>query len=446
MCSSRWKGRPALTIALALLFVVVIVLLTGCDLSPAQPTTAPGVPTEPPAPSQPTAMPTPAADTTPVPTVITLTVWTTEVFSPTEAITSGQVLAQQVADLEETFPNVRLQFVLKQSYGKGGMLDYLLTTQAAVPALLPDLAIIDMDELRVAVQAGVVQPLDDLLPVELVTDLYPAAREAATFDGRLYALQFLADLEHLVYNTGKMTVPPRSWPGVLSNPGPYVFPAGGVAGLVNDAFLIQYMAAQPTSSGEASQGLLLDEDPLAAVLQYYQDGMSRGVFPASVLGYHTTDDSWQDYLSGDASLSHVSAHRYLSDRAGLQGTALAPIPAIDGPAEAINRGWGLILVTSDPVRQSAAARFMIYMLSPQTSADWTLAADYLPTRQTALALWDQGDSFVPFAHQQLLAAQPRPVIANYTKVAAAMQVAVVNILTGAATPEEAAAQIIQDSK
>ena len=438
--------KPALAVALALLFTLAVLLLAGCDLSPAEPTEVPGAPTKAPTPSQPTAMPTTEVDSTPVPTVITLTIWTTEAFSPTEAITSGEVLAAQVLGFQETYPDVRLEFLLKQPYGKGGMLDYLLTTQAAVPDLLPDLAILDMDELGVAVQAGAVQPLDDLLPAELVTDLYPAAREAATVQGRFYALQFLTDLEHLVYNTGQMTVPPRSWPGVLSNPGPYAFPAGGQAGLVNDAFLIQYLAVQPASSGEAAGGLELDQDQLAAVLQYYQDGMSRGVYAADLLEVHTTDDTWQDYQGGKASLAHVSAHRYLADRGSLQGTAPAFIPAIDGPAEAINQGWGLILVASDPVRQSAVADFMVYMLAPETNAAWNRASGFLPTRQAALALWDQEDSYVPFAHQQLLAAQARPVIANYTKVAAAMQVAVVNVLTGVATPEEAAAQIIQDSR
>ena len=439
-------ARAALAVALALALVLAVLVLAGCDLSPAEPTPAPTVPTDAPTPVQPTAMPPAEADSTPVPSVITLTVWTTEAFSPTEAITSGQVLAEQVLGFQETYPAVRLEFNLKQAYGKGGMLDYLLTTQAAVPDLLPDLAVIDMDELGIAIQAGVIQPLDDLLPAELMADLYPAVREAGSRQGRFYALQFLANLEHLVYNTGQMTVPPSSWPGVLSNPGPYVFPAGGQAGLVNDAFLIQYMAVQSSPSDEAAESLALDQDQLAAVLQYYQDGMSRGVFAADLLEVHTTENAWQAYVSGEASLSHVSAHQYLADRGDLQGTVPASIPAIDGPAEAINRGWGLILVSLDPVRQSAAAELMTYLLAPETSAAWNLASDYLPTRQAALALWDQDDGYTPFVHQQLLTARPRPVIANYTKAAAAMQKAVVNVLSGVATPEEAAAQIIQDSK
>ena len=55
---SRRMARLALAVALALLCTLAVLLLAGCDLSPAQPTAAPGVPTDAPAPSQPTAIPT----------------------------------------------------------------------------------------------------------------------------------------------------------------------------------------------------------------------------------------------------------------------------------------------------------------------------------------------------------------------------------------------------
>ncbi len=145
-----------------------------------------------------------------------------------------------------------------------------------MPELLPDLVLIDVDELGVAVQAELVRPLDDLLPADLVADLYPFARKAGTVDGRLYALQFQADLDHLVYNTGRMTVPPSSWPGVLSNPGPYIFPAGGQAGLVNDDFLIQYLAVRPWPSEPTPRNPSWTRTALVAVLQYYQDGVCAG--------------------------------------------------------------------------------------------------------------------------------------------------------------------------
>jgi ABC-type glycerol-3-phosphate transport system substrate-binding protein len=297
-----------------------------------------------------------------------------------------------------------------------------------------------------AVEAELLQPLDDLLPTDLVADLYPFARDAATLDGRLYSLQYQADLDHLVYNTAKVTLPPSSWPGVLSNPGPYTFPAGGHGGLVNDAFLIQYLAVRPWPSGLRSGEPFLEADSLTAVLQYYQDGVSRGIFPAEILDYQTTDDTWRDYLVGEAALTQVSAHRYLSERDRSPSSVAAAIPAINGPAAAINRGWALALITSDPIRQSAAVEFMAQLMAPETNAAWNEATGYLPTRRSALAYWHVGDSYSPLIHQQLLTVRPRPQIPNYAQTAAVLQQAVEAVIVGNATPEEAAAQAIEGSQ
>jgi multiple sugar transport system substrate-binding protein len=340
---------------------------------------------------------------------------------------------------------VQIQFVLKKPYGKGGVLDFLLTTQAVVPALLPDLVFLDVDELDAAVQAGVLQPLNDLLSHELLADLYPFAQKAGTFSGQLYGLQFQANLDHLAYNTGRLAIPPRSWPGVLSSSGPYVFPAGGQAGLVNDDFLSQYLTVRPWVDGSADKPFL-DQDSLTAVLQYYKDGVTRGVFPADILSYHTTDDCWRDYLAGEVVMSHVSAHRYLTGGDRRPNTAMAPMPAINGPATAISRGWALSLVASEPARQSLAIEFMTQLMSPEVVGAWSLAANYLPTRQAALDTWDEEDSYTRFVAELLQAAQPRPRLDNYTQVAAAMQQAIADVISGAATPEEAAAQVIESTQ
>jgi ABC-type glycerol-3-phosphate transport system substrate-binding protein len=437
----RIRPRLWLPFVLALLLLASALLLAACDLSPAQPTTAPTVPTgATAAPKQPTAAPTEPGPVEPA--VITLTIWTTEAFSPTEATVEGQILDQQAAAFEASHSDVRIEFVLKKPYGKGGILDYLLTTSAVVPDLLPDVALIDVDELGAAVQAELVYPLGDLMPPDLTGDLYAFAREAGTFEGQLYGLQYWADLDHLAYNTGEMTVPPSSWPGVLSNPGPYLFPAGGQAGLVNDDFLVQYLALQDTISAEGPDDQPLDLDSLTAVLQFYQDGASQGIFPPEILDYQTTDDSWEAYRDGEGTLSHVNSHRYLIDRALLPSTAAAPIPTINGPGSSIGQGWALAVTTPDPARQALAAEFVTQMMAPETNSAWNLATNHLPTRQQALANWDQSDGYTRLLQDLLTAAQPRPHLDNYTQVTAALQQAVEAVLTGVLTPEEAAAEAI----
>jgi multiple sugar transport system substrate-binding protein len=442
----RVRGRIALGLATILLVATCATLLTSCELPFSQPTAPPssltGTPASPEASAEAQPTPVPEEATPPPPSVITLTVWTTELFSPTQSITSGRILAQQIAQFEEANPDVRVRFVRKKPYGKGGILDFLQSTAAVVPDLLPDLVLIDMDELGIAVEGALVQPLDDLISPDLQDDLFPFARDSATFDGSLYGLQVLADLDHLVYNTGRLTIPPRSWPGVLGSPGPYLFPAGGQAGLVNDAFLVQYLAARSDPYEAGSEEPFLEEDSLTAVLQFYEDGASRDIFPPEILDCHTTDDCWPAYVAGQAALAQSGAHRYLSERSGLQGSAAAPVPAANGPGPGIARGWALSLVTADPARQSLATEFMSQLLAPEANALWNLAADYLPTRQTALSFWDEADSYTPFIRQQLLQARTRPRLPNYTQVAAALQQAVEGVLTGEVTPDEAAAQAI----
>lgn len=448
---------PLLLAALLLLIGLAASVLSGCArTTPGQPVPQPPdqgvqgeagtsvpVPTEPP---DEIASPPAAA--------LTLTLWTTDAFSPTQAITTGRLVEQEVAAFESGEEGAQLEFVLKQPYGKGGILDYLLTTGAVVPGLLPDVVLIDMDELDDAVQAGLVQPLDELLPSDLAADLYPFVREACTFDGRLYCLPIQADLEHMAYDPTRIDTPPSTWSDVLSTPEKVLFPAGGQGGLANDAFLMQYLdalGAEPDTSSPPEPFLV--EESLIAVLQFYRDGVSRGVFPPIIDSYRSAEECWSSFLAGQAAMTQVSAHQFLGSKGVQAGQArpVAPaaIPAISGPARPIGKGWALALVTPDPARQALAVRFMTRWLEPKTTAAWNRAADTLPTRRAGFALWaeaDQADDeYDRFIEQQLLMALPRPRIPNEIRVAASLQQAIEAVLSGEKTPEAAAAQVMAEN-
>lgn len=443
MLANDDRRRPWLAVALAGLGVCLMIV-AGCQAGPATPGTGsrigPAAPTatRSAAPATPAAAPPQEADPAAA-EIVTLTLWSSVAFSPTQAITPGQVLAGEFAAFESRHPGVRIQVLLKEPYGAGGLLDFLLKTGPVVPHLLPDVIVLDVNELGAAVEAGRLQALDGLLPGELVADLYPFAREAATFDGRLYALQFEADLDHLVYDTGKISVPPQSWPGVLSNPGPYLYPAGGEAGLANDSLLAQYLAVR-RQTGIGDDKPFADPATLGTVLQFYYDALTRGIVPATIAGYHTTDDYWNEVVSGGAALAQMSAHRYLNDRARLPGVAVAALPGMHGPAAPISRGWALALVTEDPSRQAAAVELLAQLMSPAANATWNRAGATLPTRMSALPIWQPDDAYGRFIDEQLRAAHPRPKLPNYTQVSAALQQAVEAVLSGSASPEQAAAQ------
>ncbi len=439
-----WLATTAILILLG-----ISLLLVGCDQA-ATPTDISALPS-----GEPTAaggasglQPTvgPGSATPPAQAATTLVVWTTDAFSPTQAITSGQIVAEQVAAFEAARPDIQIEFVRKKPYHEGGIKEYLLNTGAVIPELLPDLAFIDTDELEEVIGAGLVQPLDDLVTTELLGDLYPFARESCTFDGQLYCLPFRADLDHLVFDQGVLESAPSSVPGVLFLREPYIFPAGGREGLVNDSFLTHYLDIRQLPAVASPKEPFLEANSLVTALRFYEHGGTYGIIPAQVLDYETTLDCWRAYLAQEATLAQVSAHVYLAERGQDASTGVAPIPGQSGPAAAIGRVWALAVIAANPDRQAIALEFVDQLLEPAVYASWSRAAGYLPTRQEALRNWDQTDPYTPFIQERLQGARPRPRFPDYVQVAGELQVAVEAVLSGRLTAEEAATQAIDNSQ
>ncbi|MFQ5341651.1 MAG: extracellular solute-binding protein [Anaerolineae bacterium] len=428
------------------LLLLVTTITAGCDrlsqvLTP-EPTPPPAVTAE--RATITVAPPEPAS--TPAPDVVTLTLWTTEELGPVGQTPGQRRLSAQIAAFEAANSDVRVDVVLKKPYGKGGMLDFLTSTAAAVPAALPDVAILDIRELATAAQRELIQPLDGLITPEVAQDLVAPARTAGQVNNTWFGLPFQADVQHLVYNTDLAPTAPVTWTGVLSGTAQYLFPAGGqaaVAGegsLVNDAFVIQYLGAGARLTGESGQPAL-DKDALIAVLQFYADGLAAGVIPQDATQYTSTEDTWPVYLSEEVGLSNVTAHRYLENRASFRKSSFAPIPTRDGAATSIFRGWAYVVVSQQSKRQRIAWSLIEWLTSPDQLREWALAESYLPPR---LSAWpdDSEDEYLRFLAELLQSSQVRPTGAAHDEVGRALERAVQSIFTNTATPAEAATQVI----
>jgi multiple sugar transport system substrate-binding protein len=429
-----------LALMLAVVLTSLVLILTACNLiDRATPTvdistTTPSAPT--PQATSPAVSPTPTQ-----PTTTTLVLWTTETFAPSADIPGGEVLAQQLAAFETTHPDVTIDILLKKSYGKGGILDFLTTSSEVAPSLLPDVVVIDTSELKTAALTGLVQPLDDLISADLQEDLFPSAIQAGKVGEQLVGLQFEADIEHLAYNLAKVKTSPIVWTDVLTPGVTYIFPAAGKNGSVNNAFLIQYYGAGGQLFDETGQPAL-DQKTLTEVLSFYRDGAAMDVIPPDVLEYGSTASCWPVYLSAQVALSNVDSASYLHDRGILLSTGFAPIPTRDGKPVTISWGWAWAVVTQDPDRQVIAAALLEWLLNPVNNAAWNQAAGHLPTRRSAFEHLDQEDEYTSFAYQQLESARPNPTAASYEQMSRALQQAVQDVLSGEVTPDEAAATVI----
>ncbi len=437
------RSRPASghLLLLALVWLLLPLTMAACDLQDVQsllmtPTPVLSGPTVgPQATATPTPLATPAGET---PSVVTLTLWTTEDLAPGGENTGGAVLVEQIAAFQTANPNIELKFELKKAYGRAGILDSLLATKAAAPANLPDLVVIDSTELMAAARAGILRPLDEDLAEEL-RDLFPFAQDAGRVDGKLMGIPFEVDIEHLAFDRAKVSQPPLTWQDVMTSGFSYVFPAGGQQGLINDAFLIQYLALGGQLVDETGEPAL-DEGKLVQVLQFYRDSTQVGVVQPEVTSYRNLEDCWAVYRAGRAVLTHVSSWRFLRDRADLEDVGASAIPTADGSEVTLARGWSYAIVAKDPARQEAALQVLRWFIAPENLQDWSRASDHLPTLRSAMA---EGESdYRTFLSRQLEVAQAAPPASILVRIGEPLQRAVEDVLAGDLTPEEAAAQVL----
>lgn len=445
--AARPSGRHGLSVlpvlVLGLLSALSMALLIGgCDLSEMSlqtPTTTPTVsPT-------PTPTSTPNVTATPTPTAAndsSLVIWTVEAISPMAEGETGKAMRELIRSFEVSYPEIEVKVILKKESGRGSVLDFLRTAGPVAPSIMPDVVILNNSEIPIAREEGLIKPLDARLSQDMVEDLVPVAREACTVDDRLVGVPFQLDVEHLVYNTNRITTTPTVWTDVLSSSIKYAFPAKGQGGLVNDAFLIQYLSLGGKLHDDEGNPRL-DLQPLQEALEYYRRGADAGVFPPTVLEATTTDYFWPTYLEVGVDATHVKSSFYLANREMLQNSKAAPIPTKDGELFTVARGWSIAMVTEVPSRQQKAVRFIQWFVAPDNNAYWSTAAMKLPTRYAAYSLLGEDDEYWQFTLKQLEIATPIPAFHGYDRIGRVLQQAVQEVLSGESTPEEAATAAVE---
>lgn len=427
--------QPATQLSPTLPVTPVVDTIQLSDTSPTAVITSPGLPAG--GTVQPT---TQATDETTPGASITLTLWTVEPVSAEAAGKAGEAFAQGIRSFMGRYPNVTVVVKLKNETGKGSVLDYLRTAAQVAPSVLPDMAVLDLTELAAAARAGAIFPLDELVAPGLISDLLPGARAAGSVDGKLMGMPFEVDVEHLIFNTRQLTTPPLTWDDVLNAGVPYRFPAKGRNGLANDCFLIQYLAAGGRLLDEEGRPTL-DEAVLTSVLDYYVRGVRAGVIPGDVIEAASADDLWSWYVSQRNGMVHVRARRYLQERFALRDTRFAAIPTRDGKPLTLVRGRVLAITARDPSQQVIAARMIEWLLQPDNAIVWNQTTFSIPTRYATFQRWGD-DPYLDFLRQQLEVALPVPSFPQYDQVGRVLQQAILEVLNGDATPEEAAATAI----
>ena len=402
-------------------------------------TPPPVVPTD--TPTEPAPRPTSTPTPKPTPVITTLELWLPQELDPYSGEGGSDVLAEQLSDFSDSYPNLQVDVVVKRAHGRGGLIDFMRTARDAVPSVLPDLVILDAADLATVAGSGLIQPLDGFLAPSAADDRFPFATTMGRVEDHTVGAVVGADMQHVAYRPALFDSPPLTWSQVISAPAPFLFPAGGYDGRVNDATLIQYLGAGGKLT-DAEGNPTLEEDVLVDVLDFYTRCVTNTVIaPTQVLTATHVDQVWDVFKEGEGGMTVVRAGRYWLEAD--ETMAAVPIPTKSGQPISIARGWALAIVTDDPERQDLAMRLIDWLTAPSRNASWTQAAGYLPATRSALRLWRVSEDQRTVLRELLEAAMPPPRPLVMETIGPPMQHALTAVLRGYASPRDAAADAVE---
>jgi len=368
--------------------------------------------------------------------VTVLELWLPEELDPYGEQNGSQVLRSQLAEFSDAYPSLQVDVVVKKAHGRGGLVDFMRTARDAAPAVLPDLVVLDASDLDTVAGSELVEPIDDFMASSAGDDRFPIASVMGNVGGQTTGAVLGVDLQHLAYRPASFESAPVTWTEVISAPAPFLFPAGGIDGRVNDATLIQYLGAGGRLT-DAEGNPSLDEDTMIDVFDFYSRCITNTVIaPTQVLTATHVDQVWERFKEGEGGMTTVRASRYWVEAD--DAMAPAPIPTKDGQTISIGRGWALAMVTDAPARQEPAMLLIDWLTAPNRNARWTQATGYLPPTRSALRLWDvpEEERTVLLGLLEAAVPPPRPLVME--AIGPPMQQALESLLSGRSTPEEAA--------
>jgi multiple sugar transport system substrate-binding protein len=304
------------------------------------------------------------------------------------------------------------------------------------------------------------QPLDEHLGEISLDDYFPFAREVMTGpDDRVKGLQFTTDVRVLYYRKDLIPTPPASWDEVLQTGQdllsegltPYLFPAGRDEATVTTS-LFPYFWAQGgelvDDEGNPAFGEGQNREALLDSLGFIRECVESGITPRRVTEFAQETDLNGDVASGQTGMflggnwqvgllkEIIGAEEFVSQ------WGVAPIPSMQGGDNHATTagGWAWGVFTEDEEKQRAGVDFLkAAFVGDEGMAGWCGVGGYLPPRQSVFEVPEyEGNEYTDTFREHLEKyARNRPAAEVYQDISTALQVAVTQVVSGEASPEQA---------
>jgi multiple sugar transport system substrate-binding protein len=328
---------------------------------------------------------------------------------------------------------------------------------AAAAGRLPDIASIDSFWLPLFLDH--VQPLNPYWREEDRADFLPFTIDTLSDRrGNVYGVWHETDVRALYYRKDLIESPPRTWDELIAVAS-RIAKERGIAGYLYNAGRWEATVFDHLPMFWAQGGELVDADGrpvfgsganreyLIRVLSFLRDTVRSGASPRSVLANNDYKQLSAAAIAGDTAmfLGGNWQIRELADALSPEEFArweLAPIPQFrQGEAPTGAGGWIWVVFASDPVKQRAAAEFILDIEAPHNAARISAGTGRLPVRRSVYADYDAfKEPPFPFFGELLTAARARPAVPIYNAISRELQLATGYVIDGSMTPDQAVDQ------
>lgn len=357
-----------------------------------------------------------------------------------------------VAAFEEAHPSIKVNYVELPDSSNDRLKTINTVLQAGDSSI--DVFAGDVVWPPIFSSAGWVVALDDYLEEGELDAYLPGPLSAFQLNGKTWGLPFMADAGALYYRKDlleKYNKPvPKTW-AELAETGKEIAEAeGNMSGFVsywmqNESLTSSMLEFYWEKGGEVvdeSGSSVLDEAKLAETLAEMKAMIDNKVAAAGIETFNTAASRavvtaggavfTRDWLSGYAPFN--------AEGSAVAGNMeIAPLPSYGSLG-----GWG-VMVSAFSKNQNEAIEFAKFRANYESQM---IACDLVDIKPTLKAAYEDEELLskkpeLPNYLPVLEASKPRPLSPYYAEISGVMQLEIHSVITGLATPEDGAANIVQ---
>ena len=344
---------------------------------------------------------------------------------------AGSILTNAFHQFEQRNPNIALDVQVKADVGTASLFNFLRSAQDVAPSILPDLVLINTQQLWQIVDLGLVVGISEAEWRENGT-FFAVANAAATYRAQRVGIPYIVDVTHLAYDADEITIVPNTWADLMMLDQNYLFPAAEAG--TTYSTLLHYVGA----GGELLEdGAVSDPVALERFFAFITEAHEQEIIPTAVLDIQNFNSSWRAFSEDQSNLVAVQVAQFYPNTTGIKPPSYAPLPTRSGDRVTIAETWAFAILTEDPQRRQHAFTLISELLNPEVQGPWSQSVARLPSQVASLDLWTQSADYRDFVVALLDEAVAPPSGPAFADFARRLHAAQASILRGELTVEGA---------